>query len=66
MAFLIEDEQGINGGRRLVKHEYPLREEGLTEDLGRRLRAYYVRCLVVGDDHIEQAERLIKALEKIG
>ncbi len=66
VAFLIEDEQGINGGRRLVKHEYPLREEGLTEDLGRRLRAYYVRCLVVGDDHIEQAERLIKALEKSG
>ncbi|TNH03164.1 DNA circularization protein [Testudinibacter sp. TR-2022] len=66
VAFLIEDEQGINGGRRLVKHEYPLREEGLTEDLGKRLRAYYVRCLVVGDDHIEQAERLIKALEKSG
>ncbi|MGR6980805.1 DNA circularization protein [Testudinibacter sp. P27/CKL/0425] len=66
VSFLIEDDQGINGGRRLVKHEYPLREDGLTEDLGKRLRAYYVRCLVVGDDHVEQAERLIEALEKSG
>lgn len=66
VPFLVEDNQGVNGGKRLVKHEYPLRDDGLTEELGKRMRAYYVRCLVIGDNHVEQAKALIEALEKSG
>lgn len=33
VPFLIEENQSIDGGRRLVKHEYPLRDEGLNEKL---------------------------------
>ena len=64
VPFLIENEQGQDGGRRLVMHEFPLRDDGLSEDLGLRLRNYHVSCLVIGDDHIKQAEKLIEALEK--
>lgn len=66
VPFLIEDEQGQNGGRRIVTHEYPLRNDGLTEDLGKRMRNYSVSCLVIGDDHIAQAEALVEALEANG
>lgn len=66
VPFLIEEEQGMDGGRRLVRYEYPLRDDGLTEDLGLRLRNYHISCLVIGDDHVKQAEKLIEALEKPG
>ena len=66
VPFLIEDEQGMDGGRRLVRYEYPLRDDGMTEDLGLRLRNYHISCLVIGDDHVKQAEKLIEALEKPG
>ncbi|MGY6090394.1 DNA circularization protein [Avibacterium paragallinarum] len=64
IPFLIEEQQDISGGRRLVQFEYPLRDDGLTEDLGLRLRNYHVSCLVIGDNYIKQAEKLIEALEK--
>lgn len=64
VPFWIEDNQTLDGGRRLVKHEYPLRDDGLTEDLGKKARTYHIACLVIGDDHIKQAEKLINALEK--
>lgn len=64
VPFLIEENQSIGGGRRLVKHDFPLKDEGLTEDLGKRTRSYNVACLVIGDDHTKQAEKLIAALEK--
>lgn len=66
VPFLIADEQSMDGGRRLVRHEYPLRDDGMTEDLGLRLRNYHISCLVIGDDHVKQAEKLIEALEKPG
>lgn len=66
VPFLIENEQSISGGRRLVTHEYPLREDWEIEDLGKKSRTYQVKCLVIGDDYIKQAEELIKALEAPG
>lgn len=63
VPFYIEDQQGQDGGRRIVTHEYPLRDDGLTEDLGLRLRNYHVSCLVIGDDYTSQADKLIDALE---
>jgi hypothetical protein len=35
-------------GRRIGVHEYPLRDRGYTEDLGRRLSTYRVRAYVAG------------------
>lgn len=64
IPFLLEDQQDLSGGRRLVQFEYPLRDDGLTEDLGLKLRNYHVSCLVIGDDYIQQAEKLIEALEQ--
>lgn len=66
VPFLIEESQNINGGRRLVSHEYPLRNDGLVEDLGKKQRTYDVSCLVIGDDYLAQAEKLINALEADG
>ncbi|NBI12131.1 DNA circularization protein [[Haemophilus] felis] len=66
VLFLIEESQGQEGGRRLVVHQYPLRNDALIEDLGKTARSYDVQCLVIGDDHLQQAEKLILALEADG
>lgn len=66
IPFLIEQEQSESGGRRIVKHEYPFRDDGLTEDLGQTLKSYQVNCLVVGENHLKQADALIEALNAPG
>lgn len=66
VPFLIEESQGQEGGRRLVVHQYPLRNDALIEDLGKTARSYDVQCLVIGDDHLAQAASLISALEADG
>lgn len=66
VPFLIEEDQGLEGGRRLVVHQYPLRNDALIEDLGKTARSYDVQCLVIGDDHLAQAASLISALEADG
>jgi prophage DNA circulation protein len=61
-----------SGGRRGELHEFPSRtEDGKDrlpwfEDLGRRARGFDFECWVAGDDHIQQAQRLIDALELAG
>ena len=55
-----------SGGRRLVVHEYPLRDRPVVEDLGRRARVYPLTGYVVGDDYLEQRDKLIAALEEFG
>lgn len=57
---------GSQGGRRGQDHEYPQREEGWAEDLGRQSRRFTLVGFLLGDDHREQAERLRKALEEPG
>ena len=60
------DTDELSGGRKAVIHEYPLRNEQFVEDLGRRGRSFRVDAYVIGDDYIEQRDRLISALEKEG
>lgn len=51
------------GGRRLVTHEFPLRDDPYIEDLGRRGRTFAVEGHVIGDDYVTQRDALMAALE---
>ena len=53
-------------GRRTVTHEYPQRDKPFVEDLGRATRKLTFTAFVVGDDYIEQIEKLIGAIEEPG
>ena len=53
-------------GRRTVVHEYPQRDKPYVEDIGRATRRLSFTAFVVGDDYIQQAEKLIGAIEAEG
>jgi len=53
-----------SGGRKTVVHEFPLREEVQSEDLGRRPRQFTVACYVQGPDYMDQRDSLLDALEQ--
>jgi prophage DNA circulation protein len=53
-------------GRRTVVHEYPQRDQPYVEDIGRATRKLTFTAFVVGDDYIEQVEKLIGAIEAPG
>lgn len=53
-------------GRRTVVHEYPQRDKPYVEDIGRATRRLTFTAFVVGDDYIQQAEKLIGAIETEG
>ncbi len=55
-----------SGGRRTVRHEYPLRDEPFVEDLGRSARDFRVEGYVLGDDYLAKRDALIAALETAG
>lgn len=54
------------GGRRTVKHEFPLRDTPFVEDLGRKARTFPVEGYVVGPDYRAHRDALISALEAAG
>lgn len=57
------------GGRRVVLHEYPLRDTPYSEDLGRRAREFSVRGFLVqgrGYDYFQARADLLAALEAYG
>lgn len=54
------------GGRRVVKHEYPGKDEPFTEDMGRRAREFSVEGFVVGSDYMTARDALLTALEEAG
>lgn len=66
VAFDIKGEQGQNGGRRTVKREFPLRENGGADDLGKRLREYSFNAVIVGEDYLTRRDALIDALDAPG
>lgn len=53
-------------GRRNQTHEYPFRDVPYTEDIGRSARKNKIDAFVVGEDHKEQAEKLVEAIEEDG
>ncbi len=53
-------------GRRHEVHEYPLRDEALPEDLGRKTRRIRFNAYVIGLDWEAQRDRLLEACEQEG
>lgn len=60
------DSTDMGFGRRTQVHEYPQRDKPWTEDLGRAARELSFDGFVVGSDYVEQANRLLAALEEAG
>lgn len=50
-------------GRRTVLHEFPLRNEPYTEDLGRKAREYTINAFVMNPDDYTASAELASALE---
>ena len=57
------DGSDLTFGRRTVTHEYPQRDVPYVEDLGKATRKITLSAFVVGEDFIDRANRLIKAIE---
>lgn len=57
---------GGQAGRRNANHEYPFRDVGWSEDLGRARRRFQITGFVNGDDVIAQRERMLDAVEAPG
>lgn len=62
VPFKVSDSD-FSTGRRIVGYEYPEREIGSTEDLGRKKREYVINAYVIGDDYLDQKNALIAACE---
>lgn len=60
------DDTKRSGGRRLVEHEFPLRDDPYVEDLGRKKREHKITGYVIGDDYADQREALETALDDFG
>lgn len=60
------DDAGLGAGRRTQLHEYPQRDKPWVEDLGRAARELTFDAFVIGPDYVEQANRLLAALEEAG
>lgn len=62
----ISERHDFAGGRRVVTHEFPGRDEPVTEDLGRRARSFQLDCHVLGADYMTARDALLDALEEEG
>lgn len=51
-------------GKRGQLHEYPQRDEPFFESLGQQSRVHELTAFVVGEDCLEQCDKLLKALEE--
>lgn len=58
------DNHSFEGGRRVIQHEFPERNDPFAEDMGRRARTFTLEGHVIGDDYFAIRNRLIRALEK--
>lgn len=65
VAFSV-DTSDMEAGRRTQLHEYPQRDKPYVEDLGRSARGISFDGFVVGADYVEQANKLLAALEEPG
>lgn len=64
-AFRTETEER-SGGRRVVSHEFPGRDDPVTEDLGARARTFSIDCHVIGAKFLTARDALLTALEAAG
>ncbi|WP_086733829.1 DNA circularization protein [Erythrobacter colymbi] len=54
------------GGRRVVSHEFPGRDDPVTEDLGARAKTFSIDCHVIGAEFMAARDALVTALEAAG
>jgi len=64
-SFKVESHDA-SGGRRAVKHEFPLRDTPYAEDMGRRAKEFSLDAYVVGDDYMQQRDALMRACDEAG
>ena len=62
--YLADDVSGI--GRRNQLHEYPKRDQGYVEDLGRGTESIDIEARLVGPDYLARLDDLLKALRAEG
>lgn len=63
------DDADESGGRRLARHEYPLRDLPFAEDLGRKAGEWRIRAFIVQGrtyDYVQARDALRKALTAYG
>ena len=65
VPFYVEASE-TQAGRRVVLHEFPLREKPYAEDLGKKAQTFRVTAFVLGDEYFDQRDALIEAIEKPG
>ncbi len=56
----------VEGGRRTITHEFPLKDVPFLEDLGLKARTFSMDLYVLGDDVSARRDELTKALEQKG
>jgi prophage DNA circulation protein len=59
-------EAPLSGGRRVALHEYPGRDIPYPEDMGKKVREYEIRGVILGDSYFAERDKLIAALEARG
>lgn len=57
---------GKSGGRRVAPHEFPKKDKGYAEDMGKRLKRFRVTGYVIGDNYDQDRDALEKALDQEG
>ncbi len=65
VPFFVESVED-SGGRRVVVHEFPLRDDPFVEDLGDGSQGFRFDGYVIGDDYLAQRDQLIEACRKAG
>jgi hypothetical protein len=66
IAFFVKNEVLVEGGRRIILHEYPNSSERFVEDLGRIPPKFTITAFVSGADFAERANQLELALKRKG
>lgn len=56
----------LQGGRRTVTHEFPLRDKPFVEDMGRKAKQFSVDAYVIGDDYMQRRDALMRACDEAG
>lgn len=62
VSFFVEQSH-LEGGRRLVNHNFPLRDKNFVDDLGKKERHYKFEGYVIGNSYLDQKNDLIDACE---
>jgi prophage DNA circulation protein len=65
VEFYVEKATG-KGGRRIVNHVFPERDDEYHEDLGRKNKEYNISAYLIGDEYFNHRQDLIDALDKGG